>query len=87
MLFIGTDQCLCSNLDLVLSLRLLSALTPCHSLLKLKHFSFWLPYILILARNLNQQPLYIKNVNIRHVLNCFAELGQKFLCILMINLN
>lgn len=62
MLFIGTDQCLCSILQFVLSLRLLSALIPYHSLVKFKHFSFCLLYILILARNLNQQPLYIKKI-------------------------
>lgn len=87
MLFIGTDQCLCSILELVLSLRLLSALTPCHFLLKFKHFSFCLLYILILARNLKQQPLYIKTVNIRYVLNDFNELGHKLLCNFMIYLN
>lgn len=60
MLFIGTDQCLCSILELVLSLRLLFALIPYHSLVKFKHFSFGLLYVLILVRNLNQQPPYIK---------------------------
>lgn len=82
MLFIGTDQCLCSILELVLSLRLLSALIRYHSRVKFKHFSFCLLYVLIPARNLNQQPLYVKktNLNSRHALNPFAELGHGFLC-------
>lgn len=87
MLFIGTDQCLCSILELVLSLRLLSASIPYHSLVKFKHFSFCLLYVLILATNLNQQPLYInKNLNSRCLLNPFAELRHKCLCKPMISL-
>lgn len=77
-----------SILELVLSLRLLSALIPYHSLVKFKHFSLCLLYVLILARNLNQRPLYLnKNLNSRCSLNSFAELGHKCLCKPMISLS